>query len=78
MQDIDAVIGSLDTLRSDEDSWDDAVKLAASVGITLAIPCVVGRQANRANAISMSGSVKDYYRINVYVPFLDFILLQPK
>ena len=73
-------IGAIESLRSDADSfpWKEAERMASIIDVTLAAPRLVGRQQHRANADIGSGSVQDYYRINVYYPFVDHVLLQLK
>ncbi|KAK3735537.1 hypothetical protein QZH41_005014 [Actinostola sp. cb2023] len=66
-------------LRNDIDGhfgevYDVAVDMAASITVAPQIPRVAVWQQHRANA--PAASPKDYYRINLGVPFLDHIISQ--
>ena len=55
------------------DAIDDlAVEMAENVGILPTAPRTTGRQLHRANAPAVDP--KEYYRVNVAVPFLDHII----
>ena len=69
----------IQTMRNDVAShflWALAQELAKSVDISLAMPHVIGKgkQVHRSNA--HCGTVEEYYRTNLYIPFLDHILSQ--
>ena len=52
--------------------YDLAVEMAENVGIVPTAPRTTGRQLHRANAPAVDP--KEYYRVNVAVPFLDHII----
>ena len=39
-------------------------------------PRLCGRQQHRSNADTEDGSVEGYYRVNLTVPFLDYLLAE--
>ena len=79
--DIKAVVAALERLRTEAQTsfpWSVAVQLAEHVGIVLSKPRVVGRQRQIHRPNADTDSVEEHYRVNLYIPFLDHILLQMK
>ena len=54
--------------------WKRTDQLASAVGITVVKPRTARLQQHRANAGSIDQSSSDYYRINVYYPFVDHVI----
>ena len=54
--------------------WARVLQIASAVGITIIKPRSVGLQRHRANAGAVDQSPSDYYRINVYYPFIDHVI----
>ena len=52
--------------------YDLAVEMAENVGIVPTAPRTTGRQLHHANAPAVDP--KEYYRVNIAVPFLDHII----
>ena len=50
------------------------LQIASAVGISISKPRSVGQQLHRANAGAVDQSPSDYYRINVYYPFIDHVV----
>jgi hypothetical protein len=50
------------------------VKCASAIGVEPSQPRAVGRQRHRANAPTQS--VEDYYKVNIFYPFVDHIIAQ--
>ena len=53
-----------------------ASKLAEKIGEELTAPRILGRQTNRANA--PADGPEEYYRRNIFIPFLDILIDQLK
>ena len=77
-RDIESVKTALKSARSDsqvdmfyEHTFEEAVRLGASVDIEQSSPRLAGRQRHRSNA--PAGTVKDYYKRNLTIPLLDHI-----
>ena len=77
-RDIESVKTALKSARSDsqvdtfhEQTFEEAVRLGASVGIEQSSPRLAGRQQHRSNV--PAGTVKDYYKLNLTIPLLDHI-----
>lgn len=45
--------------------------MAESLGISLEMKRIVGRQLNRANTNLKNMSVENYYKISVFIPYID-------
>ena len=54
--------------------WNRMENLASAVEITLDKPRTARAQCHRANAGAADQSCSDYYRINVYYPFIDHVI----
>ena len=54
--------------------WDLALQLAQSVDVTITMPRVIGKQVHRSNV--QCTTAEEYYRLNLYVPFLDHVVTQ--
>jgi hypothetical protein len=52
--------------------YNQAIRMAESVGVTPTMPRIARRCTTRANA--PSGSIEEYYQRNIVIPFLDFII----
>ncbi len=77
----DRVISMLQSQRSNSDSsfseiYQRAVTFAAEHQIQPSVPRIVGRQTQRANVITSTPS--EHYRINAYIPFIDFMIIELK
>ncbi len=59
-----------------DDIWKKAEELASSVDTELKPPRRCGKQGNRANYASESS--QSYFRMSVYIPLLDHVLLDLK
>ena len=59
-----------------EKVWGRIVTLANSINITVQKPRTASIQQHRANAGEVSQTPSDYYRINVYYPFIDHVVEQ--
>ena len=54
--------------------WSRMQCLASAVGIMVDKPRTARLQCHRANAGAVDQSCSDYYRINVYYPFIDHVI----
>ena len=54
--------------------WKRSEQLASTIGITMQKSRTVQIQSHRANAGAVNQSSCDYYRINVYYPFIDHVI----
>ena len=54
--------------------WNRMDRLSSTVGITIDKPRTARVQCHRANAGAADQSCSDYYRINVYYPFIDHVI----
>ena len=50
--------------------------LALSINLTIVKPRTATIQRHRANVGQVSQTPSDYYRINVYYPFIDYVVEQ--
>lgn len=58
-----------------DDSWFKlAESLCSEAGVELTMPRICSRMTSRSNAPSVS--VKEYFYRNVYLPFLDHLLME--
>lgn len=77
-QDVALATECIRDARKDDNSWKSAWKkiehVASAAGITIFKPRTATVQQHRANAGSSSQSSSDYYRINVYYPFIDHVI----
>lgn len=66
-------------LRLDEQNsrewYQLATGLAETAGVQPILPRVVSRMTQRPNTIT-SGRVDDYYHLNIYLPFLDHLIME--
>ncbi|EFA06509.1 52 kDa repressor of the inhibitor of the protein kinase-like Protein [Tribolium castaneum] len=51
----------------------EAYNILEQMGTEMTVPCITGRQKNRSNI--MANNPESYYRINIYLPIIDNILL---
>lgn len=79
--DIKAILGVVEAMRNDVVTsfitvWALAQQLAQSVDVALAMPRIIGRgkQVHRSNVQCVTA--EEYYRTNLYIPFLDHIITQ--
>ncbi len=75
------IISMIQSQRSESESsfndiWEKAVAFGAEHDIQPTKPRVVGRQVHKNNAPSTTPF--DHYRINVYIPFTDFLIRELK
>ena len=72
------LIQTVEAFRSGEHThtklYTRAVKCASTIGVEPSRPRAVGRQRHRANAPTLS--VEDYYKVNIFYPFVDHILAE--
>lgn len=54
--------------------FEEAENLASMVGVDLTVPRIVGRQVHRSNVVSTVP--EDYYRLAVFIPFIDYTYSQ--
>lgn len=78
-ENIDAVIEVLQEKRENSKKyfksiWREAIGLAKKANIKLRKPRTCRKQLHRGNI--EASSAKEYYRLNVFIPFLDFMLSQ--
>ena len=52
----------------------EATTLAKEIDITPSMPRVSGRRKHRANV--QQNSVEDHYRVNLFIPFIDYMVVQ--
>lgn len=62
---------STDTI---EELYNQSAQLAEEVGTVIQEPRTTARQTNQSNI--QTESAEDYYRMTVYIPFLDFVINQ--
>ena len=55
--------------------WQSISSLAETIDLVLSKPRTTGRQVHRANA-GNSQSAKDYFKVNVFLPFLDHVVAE--
>ncbi|CAH1108108.1 unnamed protein product [Psylliodes chrysocephalus] len=55
--------------------YEDAVKIANACGFELTVPRLAGKQTCRANYQAKSSSPEEYYRISIFLPYLDSLLV---
>ena len=77
--DIDVVKSTLKGYRSRVDEfharvYDKALLLAASIDVEESSPRLAGRQTHRSSI--QATSAKDYYRLNLTIPFLDHTIIE--
>ncbi len=77
----DRILSLMDSKRSNsQDSfkkiYDRAVAFASEYQIQPSTPRIVGRQTTRANVITTTPF--DHYRINAFIPFIDFMIAEVK
>lgn len=77
------VLSVLESRRADADTYFKGVSvqvenIASKLNIELRKPRTVGRQVHRSNYPLQSKSMEDYYRVSVFIPLLDNILLDLK
>ena len=80
MQSVEFVSNTLQSWRKEDGEWKDedygpyfvAKKLAHSVGITLELPRLIGRQRHRSNV--PAESTEEYFRRAIWYPYLDTII----
>ena len=80
MQSVEFVSNTLQSWREEDEEWKDedygpyfvAKKLAHSVGITLDLPRLIGRQRHRSNV--PAESTEEYFRRAIWYPYLDTII----
>lgn len=65
-----------DVVASFRQIWDLALRLALSVDVTITMPRVIGKgkQVHRSNV--QCTTAEEYYRLNLYIPFLDHVVTQ--
>ena len=56
--------------------FEKACLISMSVDVQPTKPRLCGRQQHRSNADTEDGSVEGYYRVNLTVPFLDYLLAE--
>ncbi|KAL5237556.1 hypothetical protein ACI65C_004966 [Semiaphis heraclei] len=76
--DVTVVKGGLEAVREDVDSYfkdifNEVTSIASKLNVEIKTPRVCGRQTTRVN---IQSSPEEYYRISIFIPFLDSILLQ--
>ena len=54
--------------------WGRVQTIGESVGVVITKPRVTANQHHRANAGNADQTSEDYYRINVYYPFIDRVV----
>ena len=54
--------------------WERIDVLASTVGVTVVKPRTARMQCHRTNAGDADQSCSDYYRVNVYFPFIDHVI----
>ena len=78
-QDIESVKSALKRVRSTVDEFHDTMynevlRLSQLVGVQESSPRLASRQQHRSNI--PSGTVKEYYKLNLMIPLLDHIILE--
>jgi len=78
LADVTVVKGGLEAVREDVDSYfkdifNEVTSIASKVNVEIKTPRVCGRQTTR---VIIQSSPEEYYRISIFIPFLDSILLQ--
>ena len=53
----------------------DATRIANEIGNEISLPRIAGRQICRANALADGVTTKDYFRVNVAIPFINHLEL---
>lgn len=74
---VDATLKSIQEKRSKNEEYfqklfEKAQNLASKVGTELKKPRIAGTQRNRSNV--QTDSTEEYFRISVFIPFLDFLI----
>lgn len=77
LNDVTTIRKSLESIRRDADHYfkiifDDVMKVASKIDIDIKILRVCSKQNKRANIVVYSP--KDYYKIIIFIPFLDQII----
>lgn len=78
---IENVIQILKNRRSDVEQsfgivWNEAKNIAEKLDVELKKPRVAGRQLYRVNVPSSSDSDEEYFRIALYIPYLDYVIAE--
>ena len=79
-QDIESIKSALKRVRSTvhefhDTMYDEVLCLSQLVGVQESSPHLASRQQHRSNIIP-SGTVKEYYKLNLTIPLLDHIILE--
>lgn len=56
--------------------WTRVNHLASATGITICQPRTARVQYHRASAVAIDQSCSDYYKVNVYYPFIDHVITE--
>lgn len=80
LADVTVVKGGLEAVREDIDNhfrdiFNEVTALASKVNIEMKIPRTCGRQTNRVNIQKSKIRPDEYYRISIFILFLDSIIL---
>jgi hypothetical protein len=57
-----------------ENVWTDAESLASILDTQIQTPRLAGRQRNRINIPMTTSDPKTYYKLAIYIPFIDYLL----